>query len=84
MRGRKPTVSDREIVSTIENADGPVASTAEVADEIGLSTRGTWTRLDRLHDENLINKKDAGGSSVWWVTTEGGELLEDRDGAETE
>jgi response regulator of citrate/malate metabolism len=65
--GRKPTVSDGEILDVFREASDPVLTTAEVADAIGLSRRGTFKRLDRLASEETLKMKKVGETgAVWW------------------
>lgn len=65
--GRKPTVSDEEILDVFRNSSDPVLTTAEVADQISISQRGTFDRLDSLKDEGVIEMKKVGTTgAVWW------------------
>jgi DNA-binding Lrp family transcriptional regulator len=65
--GRKPTVSDEEILNVFREASDPVLTTTEVADEINLSRRGTFDRLNRLVSEGTLEMKKVGETgAVWW------------------
>jgi len=65
--GRKPTVSDDEIVDVFRHASDPVLTTAEVANQVGLGRRGTFDRLKQLAEEDQIKMKKVGESgAVWW------------------
>lgn len=65
--GRKPTVSDSEILEVFEQASDPVLTTKEVADEIGIGRRGTYDRLQKLADDKEIQMKKVGETAaVWW------------------
>lgn len=66
--GRKPTVSDEEILNVFREASDPVLTTSEVADSIGLSRRGTFERLKRLANEEALEMKKVGETgAVWWL-----------------
>lgn len=65
--GRKPTVTDEEILDVFTSASDPVLTTREVADELDLGRRGTLKRLKNLEEEGLLkSKKDSGRNTVWW------------------
>lgn len=65
--GRKPTVSDDEILQVFRNADDPVLTTIEVANGVDLGRRGTFDRLEQLADEGpLVMKKVGEKGAVWW------------------
>lgn len=67
MAGRKPTVSDEDILSVFTNTADPVLTTSEVAEEIGLGRRGTLDRLTNLAEEGLLQTKQVGNAgAVWW------------------
>lgn len=65
--GRKPTVSDNEILDVFRHASDPVLTTVEVADQVGLGRRGVFDRLNQLAEEDKIKMKKVGESgAVWW------------------
>ena len=67
MAGRKPTVSDEDILQVFLNASDPVLTTSEVADQIGLGRRGTLDRLNQLAENGKIQTKQVGNTgAVWW------------------
>ena len=67
MAGRKPDVTDREIISVLAQTSEPVLSTNEVADQLPIKSNATQKRLKKLHSEGRINGKQAGRSWVWWI-----------------
>jgi predicted ArsR family transcriptional regulator len=69
--GRKPRVTDEELLAVFQRTDDPVLSTAEIADELPIKRRATLTRLRRLADNGVLNRKQTGGrNTVWWPTTD--------------
>jgi len=65
--GRKPRVTDEEILDVFRAADDPVLSTAEVTDRLPIKRSATYKRLVSLRDEGRLDGKDVGGrNSVWW------------------
>lgn len=66
-RGRKPSVSDDEIISVFQQATDPVLTTREVADRIDLGERATYNRLQQLVTEGTLRRKEIGELAVvWW------------------
>lgn len=65
--GRKPTVSDEEILEVFRKASDPVLTTKEIAEEIDLGRRGAYDRLRKLSHEDSIEMKKVGETgAVWW------------------
>ena len=66
--GRKPRVTDRELLAVLRKTNDPVLSTAEVADELPIKRRATLTRLQRLAESGVLARKQTGGrNTVWWL-----------------
>lgn len=55
--------SDEAFISAIESL--PVASTQNIADEVGCSYDLAYRRLKALREDEEIEKEDVGGSFVW-------------------
>lgn len=69
--GRKPRVTDQEILKVFREHRDPVLSTAEVADQLPIKRRGTLNRLRRLEEQGEVVSKQIGGrNTVWWLTGE--------------
>ncbi|WP_122090353.1 hypothetical protein [Halalkalicoccus subterraneus] len=67
--GRKPRVTDGEVLAVFRQTDDPVLSTADVADELPIKRRATLTRLQRLAESGALDRKATGGrNTVWWLT----------------
>lgn len=65
--GRKPRVSDDDILDVFRQASDPVLTTSEVADRVDIGHRGTYDRLQKLADEGVLEMKKVGDSgAVWW------------------
>lgn len=75
MTGRKPTISDGDILRVVSASTDPYLTTTEIAEEIGLSQPGTLKRLRDLEESDLLANKKAGNSNTWWLTEEGREFL---------
>jgi DNA-binding IclR family transcriptional regulator len=66
--GRKPRVSDDEILQQFRETDDPVLSTAEVTEQLSIKRSATYKRLSALRDEGQLTGKDIGGrNTVWWI-----------------
>lgn len=65
--GRRPRVSDEEILAVFEHADDPVLLASEVAEELSIGRRAVYDRLRKLESEGTLKSKKTGArSSVWW------------------
>jgi len=63
----KQTVSDPEILSQMENAEGPAVTASELADACGMSVEGMRNRLQALASRGAIGRKKTGHRTViWW------------------
>lgn len=66
--GRKPRVSDEEILRVFRGADAPVLTASEVADELPISHSAVNPRLRELADSGRLSRKDVGSRAVvWWI-----------------
>lgn len=73
MPGRKPKVSDKDLLERFQNTPDPVLSTAEVAEELPIKRRATLNRLQSLKDRNLLESKQIGmRNTVWWLSFDAG------------
>lgn len=65
--GRKPTVSDDEILDIFRQSSDPVLTTGEVAEKLDIGHRGTYDRLQKLANGGTLEMKKVGDSgAVWW------------------
>lgn len=61
-------VTSEDIVETIRDVQNPVATVAEVAEFLPIGRRAVLKRLNELHEEGRVDRKDVGArSAVWWV-----------------
>ena len=69
--GRKPRVTDDEILQLFRDTDDPVLSTAEVTEQVSIKRNGTYKRLSALRDDGQLTGKNIGGrNTVWWIPVE--------------
>ncbi|PSQ34153.1 hypothetical protein BRD08_10450 [Halobacteriales archaeon SW_10_66_29] len=69
MSGRKPRVTDEEILDVFQSTSDPVLSTAEVAESLPIERRSIFNRLQQLEEDGLLESKEIGGRNrVWWVS----------------
>lgn len=67
--GRKPRVTDDDILALFRETSDPVLSTAEVSDALPIGRRGVLDRLHDLADAGELEYKNIGGRNmVWWRT----------------
>lgn len=66
--GRKPRVTDADLLDVFRSTTDPVLSTAEVSDALPIKRRGTLNRLRALEAEGRLDSKTVGGrNTVWWL-----------------
>jgi len=75
MAGRKPTVSDVEILHKIAIAPDPFVVASELTDELDMSRQGVLKRLKQLADDGLLHSKKAGSVTVFYMSGEGRNYL---------
>lgn len=84
--GRKPRVTDDDLLGVFRETADPVLSTAEVADALPIKRRGTLNRLRDLEADGTLDSKQIGGrNTVWWLSgpvtvEESGEDVDSIDG----
>lgn len=72
--GRRPQVTDEELLEVLESGQDPVVTTADVAEQLPIGKRGVLKRLKKLEERGAIASKSVGArGQVWWVPTSGGE-----------
>ncbi|MUV85529.1 HTH domain-containing protein [Natronomonas sp. CBA1123] len=65
--GRKPTVTDDEILNLFMSSEDPVLTTREIADDLEIGRRGALKRLKDLEDRGFLKSKEHSGKhTVWW------------------
>lgn len=66
--GRKPRVTDDEILQLFQETDDPVLSTAEVTEQLPIKRSATYKRLSAIRDDGQLTGKDIGGrNTIWWI-----------------
>lgn len=78
--GRKPRVTDDDLLAVFDDTDDPVLSTAEVADRLPIKRRGTLDRLRRLEDQGDVASKSIGGRNTVWWSVDDDDVQDDRAG----
>ena len=69
--GRKPRVSEDEILSLFRETDDPVLSTAEVGEQLPITRRSAYNRLKTLRETGKLESKQIGGRNrVWWIVSD--------------
>ena len=69
--GRRPEVTNDEILAVFKKSADPILTTSEVASEFDITHRGVRDRLEKLEDENILKSKKVGARAiVWWDPTQ--------------
>jgi len=57
-----------ELRSLFENADEPVLTAVEVAEELDVTQQAAHARLSKAHEDGWMQRKKVGSRAVvWWV-----------------
>lgn len=67
--GRKPQVTEEEILEVFREAEEPVLTAPEVAAGLSIGRRALHNRLKQLEEKDQLVSKQAGRSTVWWSPT---------------
>lgn len=67
-KGRRPVVSDSELVEAISTHDDRAVTASEVAEQVDIKRPGTLQRLKQLYEEGVVERKRVGSRAViWWL-----------------
>lgn len=59
---------DSDILSVLQQGDKPFGTASEVAETGGISRQRAHERLQKLYNQDVIEKYKCGSSAViWWV-----------------
>jgi DeoR/GlpR family transcriptional regulator of sugar metabolism len=62
------TTSSKSILSILGQADDPVLTAAEMADELDVSRETARRKLTELHNKRKVGRKEVGARAVaWWL-----------------
>lgn len=75
MAGRKPEVSDIEILRQFALSSDPVLGAKELTETFDMSRQGIDYRLRQLEDEQLLDSKIISRDRVYWLTDDGRERV---------
>jgi hypothetical protein len=81
------SVDDETILDVLRENDDPRMTTTEVAEELPVTRGTTRSRLQRLVDDDRIERAREGNSVVWWLPDRAGEVESasaDADGTGTD
>ncbi|PHQ38980.1 hypothetical protein DJ69_08525 [Halorubrum persicum] len=66
--GRKPRVTDEEILQLFRETDDPVLSTGEVTEQLSIGRSATYKRLKSLREGGRLQAKTIGKkNTVYWL-----------------
>jgi len=76
--GRKPTVSDVEILREFALCPDPFMHATELTETLDLSRQGVHNRLETLQEKGYLDSKMTGGTRNWWLTDDGRNYLSEQ------
>jgi hypothetical protein len=71
------SVDDETILEVLRENDDPRMTTTEVAEELPITRGTTRSRLQRLVDDDRVERTREGNSVVWWLPARTGEMESD-------
>jgi predicted ArsR family transcriptional regulator len=61
-------ITDQDILKVFDNTDDPFLTAGEIADQLPVSRQAVNYRLDRMHEEGVVDRKKTGARAVgWWA-----------------
>ena len=61
-------LNDQEILKLFDATNEPFLTAPEIAEEFEVTRQAVTYRLKRMHGDGLVERKEAGASSVgWWA-----------------
>ncbi|MDY6765386.1 MAG: hypothetical protein SV377_06875 [Halobacteria archaeon] len=61
-------VTEQDILKVFDKVDEPVLTTSDVADSVEIGHDAVYTKLQKMHEKDLLGKKKTGARSVvWWA-----------------
>ena len=73
--GRKPTVTDIDILREFVLTPDPVLHPTELTDPLDLSRQGVHNRLQELAEKGDLASKKVAGTRIFWITESGRERV---------
>lgn len=70
-RGPGREIDEDEILAFIYDAYGPVVGTADIEEHFGVSDQTVRNYMDDLKDADLVDSRQVGRATAWWLTTSG-------------
>lgn len=70
------TVDDETILEVLRSNDAPRMTTTEIAGQLPVTRGTTRSRLQRLVDDDLLDRKREGNNVLWWLPERSDELDE--------
>lgn len=78
MAGRKPTVSDEQVLREMALMADPVSTAPELAERLDMTRQGANYRLGQLEEDGYVKSKKVGAHAiVYWLTEKGKGVVED-------
>lgn len=63
------TVTPERVLAVMRDADAPVLTAGDIADELGCTPEAVTKKLKRLQDHDRVARRQVGARAVvWWLT----------------
>ncbi len=64
------TIESDDVLAVFEAVDGPVVTTTDVSDVLGITTEAARQKLNRLVAEGELRRRKTGRTVVYWRVTD--------------
>jgi CTP-dependent riboflavin kinase len=61
------TITIDAVRGVFDNVDGPVVLSADVAEQLDCSHQTARRKLQELHDQGEVNRRDVARRSIYWL-----------------
>ena len=69
-RGDNERCTERGVLEVFEAVDGPVVTSEDVAEFLGMSLETGRRELETLEERGLLSRRKTAGGNVWWIADE--------------
>jgi len=67
-RGRPRSITDERLIDVVKKSESPVATAAQVARELDVTTQAARKRLEELARSGAVEREKVDGRTiVWWA-----------------
>jgi hypothetical protein len=63
------TITPERVLAVMRDADAPVVTASDIAEDLGCTPEAVTTKLKQLRDQGRVTRRQVGARAVvWWLT----------------